>query len=61
METATVFSTMDFHHIMIVVRSQHPQKLDAISTTMIIIVVPKKNLATKGKETATRTMTASGI
>ena len=46
---------------MIVVRSQHPQKLDAISTTMTIIVVPNKTLATKGKETATRTMTASGI
>ena len=43
---------------MIVVRSQHPQKLNAISTTTIIIVVPNKNLAPKGKETAMRTMTA---
>ena len=43
---------------MIVAKSHLPLKLDAISTTMIIIVVPKKNLATKGKETATRTMTA---
>ena len=43
---------------MIVVRSHHPQKLDAISTMMIIIVVPNKTLAPKGKETAMRTMTA---
>ena len=43
---------------MIVVRTQHPQILDAISTTMLMIVVPNKTLVPKGKETATRTMTA---
>ena len=58
MEKAIAFLTWDFHHLMIVVRSQPPLKLDAISTTMIIIVVPNKTLAPKGKETATRTMTA---
>ena len=58
MEKAIVFLTMDFHGMMIVVRNQHPQKLDAISTIMIKIVVPNKTLAPKGKETATRTMTA---
>ena len=58
MEKAIAFLTWDFHHLMIVARSQPPLKLDAISTTMIIIVVPNKTLAPKGKETATRTMTA---
>ena len=62
-EKAIVFSTMDFHHLMIVVRTQHPQKLDAISTMgpstmMTKIVVPNKTLAPKGKETVTMTMTA---
>jgi len=43
---------------MIVVKSHLPLKLDAISTTMIIIVVLNKTLATKVKETVTVTMTA---
>lgn len=43
---------------MIVAKSHLPLKLDAISTTMIIIVVLNKTLAIKGKETATVTMTA---
>ena len=46
--------------ILIVVQSQHPQKLDAIST-MMKIVVPYKTNATKGKEIATMIGTAQGI
>ena len=57
MEKAIVFLTMDFHGMMIVVRNQHPQKLDAIFT-MMKIVVPNKTHVTKEKEIATMIGTA---
>ena len=47
--------------MMIVARSQHPQKLAAITMMVLVGVVPVTTLATKAKEIATATLTVSVI
>ena len=53
--------TWDFHHGVIAVNSQPKLEVDAITTMVVILVVQKKILVTKAKETATITMTVKGI
>ena len=60
-ETTIVFTTWDFQGGVIVVLSQPKLKVIAITMTVLVLVVPKTTLATKVKETATTTMTASVI
>ena len=59
--TTIVFTTWDFQGGVIVVLSQPKLKVIAITMTVLVLVVPKKTLATKVKEIATTTMTASVI
>jgi CDP-diglyceride synthetase len=60
-ETTIATKAWDFQQVMIVARSQTNLKLIAITTMVLILVVQNKTLATKEKETVTRTMTALGI
>ena len=59
--TTIVFTTWDFQDGVIVALSQPKLQLDAITTTILVLVVPVKTLATKAKEIVTTTLTVSVI
>ena len=54
-----VFTTWDFHHGAIVALTHPKLQLDVITTTVLVLVVPVKTLATKAKEIVTTTLTVS--
>ena len=59
--TTIVFTTWDFQGGVIVVLSQPKLKVIVITMMVLVLVVPKTTFATKVKEIATTTMTASVI
>ena len=55
--TTIVFTTWDFQDGVIAAQSHPKLQPDAITTTVLVLVVPVKTLATKAKEIVTTTLT----